>query len=128
MKPESSVAHVPRSLVFPVVFAICALAFLLGAGTLIVRPWFIHSFDKLDAAGVGHADIDVVFRRIGGLLAMLLIAIPVLLGGWLLRRRESHRTEVAWFSALSLFVLSTWCMSVGLVLHNTYIALFTSFA
>src|SRR5690349_17985826 len=108
MKPESSVALVPRNLVFPVVFAICALAFLLGASTMIVRPWFIHSFDKLDGAGVGHADIDVLFRHIGGLLAALLIAIPALAGGWLLRRPESQRTEVAWFSALSLAALGTW--------------------
>jgi hypothetical protein len=35
MKPDSSFTLVPRSLVIPVVFAVYALAFLLGSSTLI---------------------------------------------------------------------------------------------
>lgn len=125
MKTETPVTFIPRSIVLPVVLAFCSLTLLLSGSTLIVRPWFVHSFDWLDANGVGHADIDVLFRQTGALVAVLLIAAPGLVGGWLLRRSDARPTHVVWFGVLSLVALGVWTVWVGLVLHNTYIALFT---
>lgn len=81
--------------------------------------------DWLDANGVGHADIDVLFRHVGALAAVLVIASPGIAGGWLLRRPESPATHIAWFSVSSVVGLAGWVLWVGLVFHNTYIALFT---
>lgn len=125
MKIETPVIAVPRRLVLPVVFAICSLAVLIAGSTLVVRPWFVHSFDDLDALGVGHADIDVVFRQVGAIAALLVIVAPALAGGWLLRRAEVLTARVIWFSVLSVSALVAWSLWVGLVLHNTYVALFT---
>jgi hypothetical protein len=125
MKVETSTIVVPRNLVLPLVFAICLLAFLLAGTTLVVRPWFVRSFDRLDALGVGHADIDVVYRQVGAVAAVFLIAVPALTGGWLLRRAEVLTARVIWFSVLSVSALVVWALWVGLVFHNTYIALFT---
>ena len=116
---------IPRSIALPVVFAFSLLAFLLGVVVLNVQPWFARSFDWLDSHGVGHADVDVVFRRFGSIGAALLIAAPALAGLWLLRRREARTAHVAWFSALSAIGLTGWVLWLGLVFHNTYIALFT---
>lgn len=107
------------------VFAVCSLALLLGGGAFVVRPWFVHSFDVLDAQGVGHADVDVLFRRAGAFLAMLFVAAPALSGAWLLRRSESRASHVAWFGVSAIVACAAWALWVGIVLHNTYLALFT---
>ena len=121
------VLSIPRSAVLPFVSAICGLALLLSAGTFIIMPWFTHSFDRLNAIGVGHADVDVIFRHVGSLATVLLMVAPATAGAWLLRRSESRFTHVAWFGVLSVLALAVWAFWVGLVVHNTYLALFTRF-
>jgi len=117
MKTQMLVLSIPRSAVLPFVSAICGLALLLSAGTFIIMPWFTHSFDRLNAIGVGHADVDVIFRHVGSLATVLLMVAPA----------TSRFTHVAWFGVLSVLALAVWAFWVGLVVHNTYLALFTRF-
>lgn len=126
MKTETSVSFVPRSVVLPFVLTVCSLTTLLSGATMVVRPWFIRSFDWLEAHGVGHAGIDIAFRHGGGIAAAVFVAVPAFISGWLLCRPEARFRLVAWFGSLSVLALGTWAAWIGLVMHNTYIALFTN--
>jgi hypothetical protein len=116
---------IPRGMVVPAVMTIWCLAFLLLGATFGVRPWFIHWFDWLDARGVGHADIDEMFRHFSVLASLVLGGVLLLPGAVLLCRKACRAATVLWYGGLAVIALAGWTLWVTLVFHNTYIALFT---
>jgi len=98
---------------------------LLLAATFVARPWFVARFDWLDARGVGHADIDVIFRDFGLLATGLLAGLLVIPGVGLPRRSLNSIPAVMWYSGFSAGAMTVWTLWIGLVFHITYIALFT---
>jgi hypothetical protein len=125
MRNSINASEVGRGAVLPVVAAVGCLAVLLVTATMGVRPWFVRWFDWLDGRGVGHADIDVVFRHFGILAAVVFVAALLVPGVLLLRRAVCRAQAVLWYGALSAVALTGWGLWMALVFHNTCIALFT---
>jgi hypothetical protein len=125
MRNDEPIMTLPRNVAFPIVLAIALISVLLAGAGLIVRPWFVSSFDFLDARGVGHADIDVLFRHTGFLAAILLVALSAIGALLLLRRSQISVPRLAWFSTVAFSSMLLWVLWLGLVLHNTYLALFS---
>jgi hypothetical protein len=125
MMNDGSASEMPRGMVAPVVVTVWCLALLLQAATFAVRPWFMRWFDWLDARGVGHADIDVIFRHFSLLAALALAGVLLLPGAALLCRKVSRTAAVLWYGAFAAVALTGWTLWITLVFHNTYIALFT---
>ena len=115
---------VPRRVMLPIVFAVSASAIMLAGGGLGIRPWFVKSFDWLDARGVGHADIDILFRHVGELAGITLLVLPPLAGALLLLHPAQPAARIAWYCSTFTVALAGWCAWLGLVVHNAHIALF----